>query len=289
MRVPLSKERLKAYNKRDVNGLYACGDLQTKGLSGGGYSYEYHSHHGPWRYPEKRIRELEDANRVHFPKKNGGLPYIKRYLHENKGVVPGSIWTDIPIAGKSERTGYPTQKPLKLLERIIKASSNEGDVVLDPFCGCATACVAAEQLGRQWIGIDISPSAEAITKLRLQDVVDKGVSLFNPFDDVTVTSAPPVRTFTKQDAVQAQLPKARAHKHELYGIQEGNCNICNYHFPFRNLTIDHITPQAKGGTDRKDNLQLLCQACNSTKGTGTQEEAVAKVREQGALAMEQSA
>ena len=137
-------------------------------------------------------------------------------------------------------------------------------------------------------GIDISPSAEDITKLRLQEIVDAGVSLFNPFDDVTVSHAPPVRTHKREEAIQV-LPAARTHKHELYGLQEGNCNICNYHFPFRNLTIDHITPQAKGGTDHKDNLQLLCQACNSTKGTGTQEEAVAKVREQGALAMEQNA
>ena len=253
----------------------------------------------------ERLDFLDKHNLLHFPK-TGTLPRLKRYLIPNQGKLPTSVWTDIPPLPKSakENTGYPTQKPLKLLERIIKASSNEGDVVLDPFCGCATACVAAEQLNRQWMGIDISPSAEDITKLRLQEIVDKEVNafpLFNPLTDVFVENAPPVPTSKRADSecgresgkreetVQVNLPAARAHKHELYGLQEGKCVLCKFHFPFRNMTIDHIIPQAKGGTDRKDNLQLLCQACNSTKGTGTQEEAVAKVQAQGALAMEQSA
>ena len=91
----------------------------------------------------------------------------KIYLDQQHGVKLQTIWTDIPKVGTSiEKTGYPTQKPLKLLERIIKGSSNKDDIVLDPFCGCATACVAAEKLGRRWIGIDIAPDAEDITKLR---------------------------------------------------------------------------------------------------------------------------
>ena len=89
------------------------------------------------------------------------------WLHENKGVVPNSIWTDIPfltssLIGKTEKTGYPTQKPLALLERIIKASSNPGDVVFDPFCGCATTLVAADRLQRSWVGIDISSKGSRV-------------------------------------------------------------------------------------------------------------------------------
>ena len=84
------------------------------------------------------------------------------------GVPVDTIWDDIPQVLGNERVGYPTQKPLALLDRIIKASSNEGDVVLDPFCGCATACVAAENLGRRWIGIDISPKAVELVNVRLQ-------------------------------------------------------------------------------------------------------------------------
>ena len=94
------------------------------------------------------MKVLEAEDRIHFPKKVGGIPRLKRYLHDNKGQVPSSIWIDIPhVQGSSkEGTGFPTQKPLALLERIIKASSKEGDMVLDPFCGCATTCVAAETL-----------------------------------------------------------------------------------------------------------------------------------------------
>ena len=126
---------------------------------------------GPWRYPEKRMLELEKEGRIHIPKRPNGVPRLKRYLHENKGQVPSNIWADIPVIGSrsKERTGYPTQKPLALLERIIKASSNPGDMVLDPFCGCATTCVASETLGRQWIGIDLSALAVKLVNQRLRD------------------------------------------------------------------------------------------------------------------------
>ena len=113
-----------------------------------------------WRYRKERMQELIAAGRV-VQTRPGAVPAYKRYLDEMPGVPLQDLWTDIrPIGSRSrERIGYPTQKPLALLERIITASTNEGDVVLDPFCGCATACVAAENLGRRWIGIDISPKA----------------------------------------------------------------------------------------------------------------------------------
>lgn len=201
-------------------------------------------------------------------------------------VYVRDVWDDDPetkalISQSKERTGWPTQKPLALLHRIISASSNEGDVVLDPFCGCATACVAAEKLGRQWIGIDISPSAETITKIRLEEEIDKKANLFNAFADVTVLMEPPVRTDLTETVTQTHLPKAHTYKHEIYGQQEGKCIGCYYYFPFRNMTIDHIIPKAKGGTDHKENLQLLCNACNSTKGTRSQSEFIAALKEQG--------
>ena len=204
-------------------------------------------------------------------------------VYMKDGKLADDVW-DIPVVRKkSERTGYPTQKPLALLDRIIKASSNENDVVFDPFCGCATACVAAERLNRQWIGVDISPVAETITKLRLQDEVDKQASLFNPLEDVVIATQPPIRTDTPETAVQRPLPAAHTHKHELFGIQEGRCKGCNLFLPFRNLTIDHIVAQSKGGTDHIENLQLLCQACNSTKGAGTQDQLIEKLKSQGVL------
>ena len=198
-------------------------------------------------------------------------------------MPPNNLWLDIPPALGKEKTGYPTQKPLALLNRIIKASSNEGDMVLDPFCGCATACVwAAERLHRHWVGIDISPDAEDITKLRLSDEVDKASDLFNPLTDVIVREDAPERTDNAEEiAIQKRVPRYQTHKPELFGRQQGKCNGCQYPFHYRNLTVDHKIPQSKDGTDHIENLQLLCAACNSSKGTGTQEELISRLKEQG--------
>ena len=272
VRVPLSGKRAASYNRKDAAGWYAVGDLSAKGLSGGGYTYEFHGHHGPWRYPEKRIRELEAAGRVYIPKKHNGVPRLKRYLHENKGVVPNSIWTDIPPVQShaKERLGYPTQKPIKLLERIIQASSNQGDVVLDPFCGCATTCIAAEKLGRQWVGIDISSRAVELVRYRLERELglDEREGILGTVIHRTDIPRPSER-----------LPNYRTHKHTLYGQQEGVCNGCRTHFPFRNMTVDHIVAQSQGGSDHLENLQLLCNFCNSVKGTNSQAHLITRLQE----------
>ncbi len=115
----------------------------------------------------------------------------------SKGKLPEDYWTDIGGGGhisKGERTGYPTQKPLALLQRIIQASSNEGDIVLDPFCGCATTCVAAEDLKRQWIGIDISAMAHELVKQRLTKEVADPSHLFKSQNKIHMRTDPPKRT-----------------------------------------------------------------------------------------------
>lgn len=144
-------------------------DATAKGLSGGGYDYEYKGIRSLWRYPLKTMEKLDAENRLHFTK-NGGIR-LKRYLDEAKGLPVQALWDDIPPLNSQsqERLGYPTQKPVALLERILSASSNPGDVVLDPFCGCGTTVHAAEKLGRKWIGIDVTHLAIGLIEKRLRD------------------------------------------------------------------------------------------------------------------------
>lgn len=111
---------------------------------------------------------------LHWPER-GRYPKLKSYLKAEGGSMVGDIWTDINTIGRTatERLGYPTQKPVALLERILSASSNPGDVVLDPFCGCGTTVHAAQKLGRQWIGIDVTPLAINLIKRRLGEAFGK--------------------------------------------------------------------------------------------------------------------
>jgi site-specific DNA-methyltransferase (adenine-specific) len=121
-----------------------------------------------WGFTQVEIDRLEREGRIYYSA--SGMPYLKSYLDEQKGRPAQNIWTDIVMSKSgAERLGYPTQKPVALLERIIAASSNPGNVVLDPFCGCGTALVAAQKLDRQWIGIDVTYLSIAVMKARLKD------------------------------------------------------------------------------------------------------------------------
>ena len=194
--------------------------------------------------------------------------------HDTPGMPLRDVWDISIIAGSSkERVGYPTQKPLDLLRRIIEASSNPGDVILDPFCGCATACVAAENLERKWVGIDISPKAVDLVQERLREAPPLGIGSLFHYGFVTSRTDVPQRT-------DIDAPKNyRQNKHVLYGQQEGYCNGCQMHFQFKTLTVDHVVPQSKGGGDNLDNLQLLCGHCNSIKGNRPQEYLIARLAE----------
>ena len=136
-------------------------------------TYDYKGYPAPvkgWRVNLDKMKELDADNRLHFPNKKDGRIMRKVYLHELGGQPMTDIWTDIKLlsAHDQERLGYPTQKPQALLERIISAGSNEGDTVLDPFCGCGTAVHAAQKLNRKWIGIDITCLAIALIEKRLK-------------------------------------------------------------------------------------------------------------------------
>ena len=161
------------YRNVDNNGRRYMWDNITGpgGASKGNPYYEVLGVKGYWRYSEEKMKKLIAEGRVAIPPK-GKKPRYKRYLDDSKGLPVGTVWDDInPINSQAkESLGYPTQKPLTLLERIIKTSSSENDIVLDAFCGCGTALVAAENLGRQWIGIDVSPTACRVMAKRLRDV-----------------------------------------------------------------------------------------------------------------------
>lgn len=158
------------FSQQDPDGRRWMDDnLTAKGLSGGGYDYEYKGVRSLWRMPPETMERLDRENRLHFTR-NGGIR-LKRYLDEAKGLPLQALWTDIPALNSQaqERLGYPTQKPLALLERIIAASSNKGDIVLDPFCGCGTAIHAAQRLERNWIGIDVTHLAISLIEKRMRD------------------------------------------------------------------------------------------------------------------------
>jgi len=150
---------------------YALDNLANPNKDRPNLTYEFLGVKRVWRWTKERMQEAYEKGLI-VQAKPGAVPRLKRYLDEQEGVPVDSIWADIsPIQSQSEeRLGYPTQKPLALLERIVKASSDPNDIVLDAFCGCGTALVAAENLGRQWIGIDVSPTACRVMAKRLRDV-----------------------------------------------------------------------------------------------------------------------
>ena len=168
----LDEKTAKKYCYREPDGRrYTLGDLTNPNPDRPNLTYEFLGHKKVWRWTKDRMEEAHKAGLVIQPRP-GAVPRVKRYLDEREGRPLDDVWIDIPPINSQaqERLGYPTQKPVALLERIVKISSNPNDIVLDAFCGCGTALVAAENLNRQWIGIDISPTACRVMAKRLRDV-----------------------------------------------------------------------------------------------------------------------
>lgn len=165
------------------------------------YEYKGYTPKWGWRVVREKLSKLDSEGLVEWSA--SGTPYLVRYLDEQQGVAMPSIWADIPPINSQaqERLGYPTQKPEALLERIIKASSKEGGLVLDPFSGCGTAVIAAERLGRRWIGIDITHLAITLMKKRLLDTFGKDVQFQVIGEPVDVAGA---EALAKQDPYQFQ-------------------------------------------------------------------------------------
>ena len=229
-------------------------------------------------YTDQSVARLDSEGRIH--RTASGNIRIKYFLKQIGGKVfdaklVGSVWP-IPdmMHAPRERTGYPTQKPLALYERIIKASSNEGDIVLDPFCGCATTPIAAERLGRQWVGMDLWDGALSIVKQRLED----NRQLLTDIPIIHYETTAPTRTDGGMEAApfiqvteryaEPDGPRmSRAEMYEHLLAQHGQrCQGCDRTFDDpRYLELDHNTPRSDGGLNHITNRVLLCGPCNRAK------------------------
>ena len=254
--VPYSEEQaVRDYKFIDADGRrYSTSNLRSPSPRPNlTYEYKgYQPHRNGWTISLERMEQLDAEGRLLFPENPSGRIRLKLYLDEMPGVPLENVWTDIPPIGSRarERLGYPTQKPQALLERIITTSSNPGDVVLDPFCGCGTAVAAAEKLGRQWLGIDITHLAVALMKSRLQTSFN-----LDPGTDYTVVGEPldvgSARALWTQDPYQFQywavsLLEAQPQGEQRRGADRGIDGVI-YFVDGPRRTPQRIIIQVKGG------------------------------------------
>ena len=250
------------FTHEDEQGVFRLDNLNPPG--GRGPIYEFRGIIRPWRYTEEKMKELDSRGRIYCARP-GDVPQLKRYLAELDGQAVPDLWQDIPPINPmaKERLGYPTQKPEALLERIIKASSNKGDTVLDAFCGCGTAISVAQRLNRQWIGIDITHLAIALLKYRLTDTFGEDVKyeiIGEPRDEAGA------RALANQDRYQFQwwalsLIRARPYQNKKKGADEGVDGIIYYQDvdpdnPKKALTRKIVVQVKSGKVSVKDIREL---------------------------------
>ena len=228
----------------------------------------------------ERLDELADSGYIEF--NSSGNPSWRKYLSDAQPPIVDNIWDDEdvkPLGRTSkERTGWATQKPLSLLKRILVSSSEIGDVVFDPFCGCATTLIAAATNDRRFIGCDIDEEVCDIVTMRWQHTADMFFESTdrNIRESIHITKDLPERS----ESIAANDPLSKLTRsdvrglygRDLYGLQEGYCPGCKEHEKFKNMDVDHIIPRKQGGTNDRENLQLLCRKCNTSKGGRTMEE-----------------
>ena len=242
-----------------------------------------------WRHTSESMRRLDNDNRLIYPNKPNGRIRKKLYLSESKGKLVSNIWTDIgKLEGQDRKSkNWETQKPPKLLERIIETSSNPGNLVFDPFAGCGSTLVAAIKTGRRFVGCDIDETLVHETmKKWFTDTKDNYLDDLLRKTEYTISTDPPTAT-RKQlrlDFTQTNIENARNNNlrrkygPKLYLLANGRCQGTNCtkeklnFMPFDMLEIDHIRPLSKRGSNRMDNLQLLCRNCNARKSDSSEED-----------------
>ena len=269
----LEEEYVKKHYKHDDDdgrGLYRKSDLTGPG----GYHYDFKGYKPSvkgWCITKETMKELDSEGRIAFPKTKSGRLARKRYLSESKGVPMGDIWTDINMVNSSskEDIGYPTQKPVALYERIINCASQPGDLVLDPFCGCATTLAAAERLGRQWVGVDLWVKGKEVLKDRLEKETDETISFIDgepTRTDDGETSSPYLKPkAVRQKDTGPKMTHAEM-KSKLVDEQGILCQGCGRAFDHEAfLELDHNLPRKDGGSNSIENRTLLCRPCNGTK------------------------
>jgi DNA modification methylase len=240
------------------------------GAAKGNPQYEFLGVTRYWRYSKEKMEELYRQGRI-VQTRPGAVPAYKRYLDEMPGVPIQDIWDDIgPIQSQSkERLGFPTQKPAQLLERIIQTSSNEGDLVLDPFCGCGTTIIAAQKLKRRWIGIDITHLAISLMKYRLHDTFGDDVQYEVIGEPVDTQSA---RALAEQDRYQFQwwalsLIKARPVSDEKKKGADEGIDGTLYFIDDAKTPPKKIIVQVKSGKVQVRDIRELIQVVHRTKAT----------------------
>ena len=217
----------------------------------------------PWTDKTLVKWQTDDAGRIY--RTNAG----KRYYIDPEGKRMDNVWNITLSSRSKERTGYNSQKPLALVNRVIKASSNEGDLVMDPFCGCATTCMSAAGLRRRWIGIDQNEEAIAIFRDRLAgDLTTFAFDTNMPADaKLQKPIAIPKRKVSGYEKISKKKAKLILVRADYGTYNHTFCKGCLDKIDEKHLTVDHILAQNKGGLDEIENLQLLCTTCNSKKGT----------------------
>ena len=290
VRVPFSRDYIESkFRYADPDGrLFSTDNLNPP--AGRGPVYEFYGVTKPWRFTEERMLKLDRQGRIYTQSK---VPRLKRYLDEMQGQAVHDNWHDIPPINSQakERTGWPTQKPLALYRRIIEASSDEGDVVLDAFAGCATTAVAAEGLERKWVAIDLEEKAYEVLKSRLAkegftvngEAVGEGNGRLGR--DIKLHHAAPTRSPGDVDPIPAArmrkltLPPARRSTRRAsmsrvdmlqalldnLGFQCWGCGFAPPGMDSRFFELDHREPRSAGGSNELYNRAVLCGPCNARK------------------------